>query len=186
MSSVIDFAHPPAQRRRRREQRFHGWLCAAALLGVLLAMAPGLRIHLHQGRLAAANALLLQEAQALASATRQAAELQTRISALQQRLAQQQQLARRRTQAGLLLRGVARASLPLVQLERLTLQKDHAELHGRAGSMAAIQELQGALAAAGLEGAHLLDLRTQASAAGEGYSWSLSIPLLAAGAAPPP
>lgn len=109
MNSVIDFAHPPALRRRRREQRFHGWLCAAALLGVLLAMAPGLRIHLHQGRLAAANALLLQEAQALASATRQAAELQTRISALQQRLAQQQQLARRRTQAGLLLREIGRA-----------------------------------------------------------------------------
>lgn len=186
MSSVIDFAHPPALRRRRREQRFHCWLCAAALLGALLAMAPGLRIHLHQGRLAAANALLLQEAQALASATRQAAELQTRISGLQQRLAQQQQLARRRTQAALLLRGVAQARIASIQLERLKLHKDHAELRGQADSMAAIQELQRALAAAGLEGAHLLDLRTQAGTAAEGYSWSLSIALLAAGAATPP
>lgn len=182
MNSALDFAHPPAQRRRLRERRFHHKLCVAALLGILLAAMPALRLWLHQNRLQAANALLVQETQALASATEAVTALQARIAALQQQVAQQQRLTERRAQAGTLLRGIAQASHPQIQLERLQLHSDRAELRGQASSMQAIQDLLGALTGAGLEGARLLDLRTQASAAVEGYAWSLSIPLQAASA----
>ncbi|HZG20416.1 MAG TPA: pilus assembly protein [Herbaspirillum sp.] len=173
MKPPFDFSRTPRQRRRQRELEFYRRLAAAALLGCLLAALPGLRVAWHTASLRQANALLTEELQTLAPQVQQAGALRTRLASLDKQLKGQEQLARQRRQASLLLRAAAQASSGQTRLQRIVLQPERGELRGHATSAQAVQEFATAVAAAGLEQAALQELHAEDG----GYAFSLLIPL---------
>ncbi|MBG7620795.1 pilus assembly protein [Herbaspirillum sp. AP02] len=173
MKPSFDFSRTPQQRRRQRERDFYRWLGAAALLGCLIAAVPGLRVWWHTSSLHQANALLTQELQTLAAQVQQTSALRARIDALNKQISAQEQLARRRQQAILLLRGAAQAGNPQTRLQRVVLQAERAELRGHATTAQAVQDYATALSGAGLDGATLNDLHAEEG----GYAFSVVIPL---------
>lgn len=182
MTGRIDFLHLPAQRRRRRELAFYGWLAAAALLGGLLAGLMALRLHLHTRDLLAANALLDGQLRALAPQVQASTALRADIAQLEKRNTTLRQLEQQRGQATHLLRGLATATENGIRLQRVTLRDGRAELSGQAAAMQAIQDYAGALSGAGLEGAVLHDLHADLQPdAKDGYAFSFAIPLPPAG-----
>ncbi|KAF1047702.1 MAG: hypothetical protein GAK35_00517 [Herbaspirillum frisingense] len=180
MTTGFDFSRTPEQRRRARELRFYRQAAGAALLGVMLAAGPALRMLAHTSGLEEANRLLAAQLQALQPRLDQAAAARQHIAGLRTRLAALDAQSERRMQAARMLGATATATVPDTRLYRIAIRTGDAELRGRAAGTPQVLAFSAALAEAGLDGVAIRDLRANDQSGGEDderYDFSLSIPL---------